>query len=70
MSMVAPPAELDVVQVDGTIQGTESLSLRVADQDKAKGLVHRYLVKVRRDMRQASCLPLTVDTMEWHRGHQ
>lgn len=52
MAMVAPSVEYDVVKVDGTSEGVETLSLKVADQDKAKGLVHRYLVKVRRDMRQ------------------
>lgn len=52
MSMVAPPVEYDIIKVDGSSGGTETLSLKVAEQDKAKGLVHRYLVKVRRDMRQ------------------
>ncbi|GMH33861.1 hypothetical protein BSKO_01695 [Bryopsis sp. KO-2023] len=59
MSVVAPPAKLDVVKVDGSAQGTETLSLRVADSDKAKGLVHRYLVKVRRDMREGTACTKT-----------
>lgn len=51
-SKVAEPVELDVVSVTGESIGIEKLSLKVADDDKAKGLVHRYLVKVRRDMRK------------------
>jgi len=52
MSMTAPPAPLEVKDFDGQTIGTESLSLKVADPEVAKGLVHRYLVKVRNDMRQ------------------
>lgn len=51
MSLIAPPVSLDVKAFEGNVVGSETLSLKVAEPDKAKGLVHRYLVKVRRDMR-------------------
>ena len=51
-SMVAPPAKLDVKSIDGSAAGTAELSLRVADPDTSKGLVHRYIVMVRQNMRQ------------------
>lgn len=52
MSMTAPPALLGVKDFDGQTIRTESSSLKVADPEVAKGLAHRYLVKVRNDMRQ------------------
>lgn len=52
MSMIAPPVPLEVKGFEGEVVGTEMLSLKVADPETAKGLVHRYLVKVRRDMRK------------------
>lgn len=51
-SVVAEPARLDVKSVDGKSSGTAALSLRVADPDTSKGLVHRYIVMVRQNMRQ------------------
>lgn len=51
-SIVAEPATLDVKSVDGKSAGTASLSLRVADPDSSKGLVHRYVVMIRQNMRQ------------------
>lgn len=59
MSMMAPPVEIKVQKVDGPSEGTETLSLKVADKDKAKGIVHRYLMKVRGDMRLVSWPPQT-----------
>lgn len=51
-SIVAEPATLDVKSVDGKSAGTAALSLRVADPDSSKGLVHRYVVMIRQNMRQ------------------
>jgi len=51
-SVAAEPASLDVKSVDGKSAGTAALSLRVADPDTSKGLVHRYVVMVRQNMRQ------------------
>ena len=53
MSIVAPPVPLEIKGFEGEVVGTDSLSLKVADPETAKGLVHRYVVKVRRDMRKA-----------------
>jgi hypothetical protein len=50
-STVAAPAKLDVKALDGQTIGSETLSLRVAEADKAKGLVHRYVVMVQRNAR-------------------
>jgi len=55
--MVAPAAPLEVKNFDGETVGSESLSLKVADPEVAKGLVHRYLVKVRRDFRKVTLIP-------------
>lgn len=52
MSMTAPAVPLEVKSFDGEVVGSETLSLKVADPEVAKGLVHRYVVKVRRDLRQ------------------
>lgn len=38
---VAAPAELEVKKLDGSSAGTAQLSLKVAEEDTAKGLVHR-----------------------------
>jgi len=54
MSMIAPPVPLEVKGFEGDVIGKEELSLKVADPETAKGLVHRYLVKVRRDMRKGN----------------
>ena len=51
-SVVAEPASLDVKSTDGSAAGKASLSLRVADPETANGLVHRYVVMVRQNMRQ------------------
>ena len=51
-SVVAEPATLSVKSVDGSSAGTAALSLRVADPETSKGLVHRYVVMVRQNMRQ------------------
>lgn len=58
-SVVAEPASLDVKSVDGKSAGTAALSLRVADPDTSKGLVHRYVVMVRQNMRQGNASTLT-----------
>jgi large subunit ribosomal protein L4 len=55
-SIVSEPATLDVKTLDGASSGTASLSLRVAEPDTSKGLVHRYIVMVRQNMRQVSPL--------------
>ena len=54
--MVAEPASIAVKKVDGSSGGTATLSLRVADEETAKGLVHRYLVMVRQNARRVSSL--------------
>jgi len=51
-SMVAEPAKLDVKKIDGGSSGTAELALRVAEPETSKGLVHRYLVMIRQNMRQ------------------
>lgn len=55
-AVVAEPANLDVKGLDGSSKGNISLSLKVADEDKAKGLVHRYMVTVRQNARQVKLL--------------
>ena len=54
MSIVAPPVPLEIKGFEGEVVGNDSLSLKVADPETAKGLVHRYVVKVRRDMRKVN----------------
>ena len=50
---VAAPVALPVKKLDGSDVGSSaSISLRVADEDTANGLVHRYLVMVRQNARQ------------------
>jgi large subunit ribosomal protein L4 len=51
-SLVAEPASLSVKGLDGSSKGEQSLSLKVVEDDKAKGLVHRYIVTVRQNARQ------------------
>lgn len=53
-AVVAEPATLEVKGTDGSSKGTASLALRVAEDGKAKGLVHRYLVTVRQNARQGT----------------
>ena len=50
--MVAEPASIDVKGLDGSSKGSDTMALKVASEDKAKGLVHRYLVTVRQNARQ------------------
>lgn len=65
-SVVAEPASLDVKSVDGKSAGTAALSLRVADPETSKGLVHRYVVMVRQNMRQV-CLHCVFVMVGWYR---
>lgn len=53
-SLVAEPASLSVKGLDGSSKGEQSLSLKVVEDDKAKGLVHRYIVTVRQNARQGN----------------
>jgi hypothetical protein len=58
-SVVAEPATLDVKSVDGKSAGSAALSLKVASPETANGLVHRYVVMVRQNMRQVrTCISL------------
>ena len=52
MSAVAEPATLDVMKFDGSVAGSEEIALKVAGPATATGLVHRYLVTVRQNMRK------------------
>ena len=52
MAQQAAPAQLTVKTTDGSDAGTASLSLRVADPQKAKGLVHRHVVTIMQNARQ------------------
>lgn len=56
-SQLAEPASLPVKKLSGADAGTASIALRVADEDTAKGLVHRYLVMVRQNARQVRMEP-------------
>ena len=51
-AMVAEPRSVEVRAPDGSAAGTESLSLRVAEPEVANGLVHRYVVFLRQNMRR------------------
>jgi hypothetical protein len=51
-STVAEPATLDVKSIKGQTVGTESLSLKVADSNVARGLLHRYIVLIRQNARE------------------
>ncbi len=55
-SVMAEPATIDVKNLDGSSAGSAALSLRVADNETSKGLVHRYLVMVRQNARRVSIL--------------
>lgn len=48
----ASPAALPYKAVDGSDKGTQQLSLKVAGDDTAKGLVHRYMVMVQQNARR------------------
>eukprot|EP00873_Tetraselmis_striata_P008357 jgi/Tetstr1/428621/TSEL_018610.t1 len=53
-SVVAEPVSLTVKGLDGSSKGSENLALKVVEDDKAKGLVHRYIVTVRQNARQGT----------------
>lgn len=53
-SAVAQPASLPVKASDGSDKGTASLALKVAGDDTAKALVHRYMVLVQQNARRVS----------------
>jgi len=55
-SVMAEPATIVVKNLDGSSAGSAALSLRVADNETSKGLVHRYLVMVRQNARRVSRL--------------
>lgn len=57
MSQQAPPAQLAVKSLDGGESGTATLALKVADPAKAKGLVHRHVVRTLQNQRQVSQAP-------------
>jgi len=58
-SVQAAPVALPVKKLDGADAGSDSIALRVADDDTANGLVHRYLVHVRQNARQGNASTLT-----------
>jgi large subunit ribosomal protein L4 len=51
-SAVAQPAALPVKSADGSDKGTANLALRVAGEETAKALVHRYMVLVQQNARR------------------
>ena len=51
-SRLAEPAALPVKTLTGSDAGQASIALRVAEEDTATGLVHRYLTTVLRNARQ------------------
>jgi large subunit ribosomal protein L4 len=53
-AIAAKPVDVPVKSADGASVGSEQLSLRVAPNDTAKGLVHRYLVYVQQNARRVS----------------
>ncbi|RMZ57021.1 hypothetical protein APUTEX25_002253 [Auxenochlorella protothecoides] len=58
-SLLAPAAPITVRGWDGSESGTQNLSLIVADPETSKGLVHRYLITVRQNMRAGTASTLT-----------
>ena len=50
----AKPVRLEVKSFEGETSGSQNLALRVAADNTAKGLVHRYLVTVRQNARAVS----------------
>ncbi|KAI7845278.1 hypothetical protein COHA_001121 [Chlorella ohadii] len=58
-SKVAEPAALPVKTLSGSDAGEASIALRVAEEDTATGLVHRYLTTVMRNARQGNASTLT-----------
>jgi large subunit ribosomal protein L4 len=61
-SVMAEPATIDVKNLDGSSAGSAALSLRVADNETSKGLVHRYLVLVRQNARRVSIIIFSAAT--------
>ena len=61
-SVIAEPVTIDVKNLDGSSAGSAALSLRVADNETSKGLVHRYLVMVRQNARRVSGLFLKYES--------
>jgi large subunit ribosomal protein L4 len=51
-AVAAAPASLPVKAADGADAGSATLALKVAPEQTAKGLVHRYLVYVRQNARR------------------
>lgn len=58
-AVAAKPVDVPVKSADGAAVGSEQLSLRVAPNDTAKGLVHRYLVYVQQNARRGTASTLT-----------
>ena len=51
-AIVAEPATVAIKGIDGSSKGSSTMALKVASDETAKGLVHRYLVTVRQNARQ------------------
>lgn len=60
-SAVAQPAALPVKSADGSDKGTADLALRVAGEDTAKALVHRYMVLVQQNARRVRKLRSAIE---------
>ncbi|KAF6259405.1 hypothetical protein COO60DRAFT_1626075 [Scenedesmus sp. NREL 46B-D3] len=58
-AVAAKPVDVPVKSAEGASVGSEQLSLRVAPNDTAKGLVHRYLVYVQQNARRGTASTLT-----------
>lgn len=53
-SQIAPAVAIPVKTPDGGDKSSMDLALKVADPRTAKGVVHRYLITVRQNMRAVS----------------
>jgi len=58
-SAVAAPASLPVKALDGSDKGTAQIALKVAGEDTAKAVVHRYMVLVNQNARRGTASTLT-----------
>uniref|UniRef100_A0A7S0WZE2 Large ribosomal subunit protein uL4c n=1 Tax=Chlamydomonas leiostraca TaxID=1034604 RepID=A0A7S0WZE2_9CHLO len=58
-SAVAAPVAIPQKAVDGSSKGTAQLALKVAGDDTANGLVHRYMVLVQQNARRGTASTLT-----------
>jgi len=58
-SIVADAVNVDVKDFDGNVVGSDSLALKVARPETAKGLVHRYLRYARNALRAGTASTLT-----------